>query len=154
LRHALSVPERVPSAHHHLHAVFDGVFLMSRGARILRDLYAIVILGASVYFGLTGADDILNTTTIGEQGVGVGATLYGVVAAVTLYGYWRKTGWLTGIALVWAILITATATLATIVYSPTFLSILTSFLAGGLIAASVYFACRSRSNDSPERSSD
>jgi hypothetical protein len=119
--------------------------MQSRGVRVLRDIYATLMLGAAVYFGLTGADDILNTTTIGERSVGVTATLYGIVAAIALYGYWRRTGWLTGIALVWAFLVTGTATLATIVYAPTLVGILSSFLATALITGSVYFACRSRS---------
>ena len=120
---------------------------MSRGVRILRDVYASAMLGAAVYFGLTGADDIVNTTTIGERTVGVLATLYGLLALVTLVGYWRTTGWLTGIALVWAVLVTATATLATAVYGPTLIGILSSFIATVLITATVYFACRSRTRD-------
>lgn len=123
---------------------------MSRGVQVLRDVYATILLGAAVYFGLTGADDILNTTTLGERSVGVTATLYGLAAAVTLYAYWRNAAWLTFIALVWAILITTTGTLAVIVYSPTLLGILATFVASALIAASGYLACRSRAKESAD----
>lgn len=118
-----------------------------RGLRVLRDIYATVMLGAAVYFGLTGADDILNTTTLGERSVGVTATLYGLAAAVALYAYWRRAPWLLAITLVWGSLITVTGTLATIVYEGGLVSAIAAFIASGLIAATVYFACRSRVRD-------
>ena len=120
---------------------------MSRVVRVLRDIYATVMLGAAVYFGLTGADDILNTTTLGERTVGVTSTLYGITAAITLYAYWRRATWLVGIALAWAVLLTVTGTLATIVYEGGLVGAIAAFLATALIAVSVVLACRSRLND-------
>jgi len=118
-----------------------------RGLRILRDVYVTVILLAAVYFGLTGADDILNTTTPGERTVGVTSTLYGVAATITLYAYWRRVAWLGTIALIWAILVTITATLATIVYDGGLVGGVAAFLATVLITATVYLPCRSRLKD-------
>ena len=119
-----------------------------RGLRVLRDIYATAVLGAAVYFGLTGADDILNTTTLGERSVGVTATLYGIAAAVALYAYWRRVRWLLAVTLVWGVLITVTGTLATIVYEGGAVGAIVALIASGLIAATVYFACRSRLKDS------
>lgn len=76
------------------------------------------------------------------------STLYGIATAITLYAYWRRAGWLLRMALVWAILIIVTGTLATIVYQGGLLGAIAAFLASALIAASVYFACRSRLKDS------
>ena len=121
---------------------------MSRGGPILRDVYATIVLGAAVYFGLTGADDILNTTTIWERSVGVTATLYGITSVIALYAYWRRATWLARIALAWAILVTLTATLATVVYEGSFVAITASLAITALITASVYFACRARLKDS------
>jgi hypothetical protein len=120
-----------------------------RGLRIVRDIYATVMLGAAVYFGLTGADDILNTTTLGERSVGVTATLYGIAAAVALYAYWRRARWLLAVTLVWGVLITVTGTLATIVYEGGLVGAIVALLVSGLIAASVYYACRSRLRETP-----
>ena len=119
-----------------------------RGLRVLRDIYATALLGAAVYFGLTGADDILNTTTLGERSVGITSTLYGIGAAVALYAYWRRAPWLLTVTLVWGILITVTGTLATIVYEGGVLGAIAALFVTVLIAASVYFACRSRLKDS------
>lgn len=121
---------------------------MSRGVQVLRDVYATIILGAAVYFGLTGADDILNTTTIAERSVGVTSTLYSIAAAITLYAYWRRARWLTPIALVWALLIILTATLATVVYDGTFVAITAAVIVTAILTTTVYLACRSRLKDS------
>lgn len=121
---------------------------MPRWVRGLRDVFVTIMLLAMVYLGITGADDILNTTNIGERSVGVSSTLYGISAAIALYAYWRRAGWLLRIVLVWGILITVTGTLATIVYDGGLLGAVGALIACGLIAAIGYFACRSRLKDS------
>lgn len=122
--------------------------MRTSGLRILRDVYVTLVLGAMVYVGITGADDILNTTTIGERTVGVTSTLYGITAAIALYAYWRRARWLLRITLVWAILIIITGTLATIVYDGGVVGSISAFFATVLIGAIVYFPCRSRLMDS------
>ena len=76
----------------------------------------VVLLLASVYFGLANADDIANTITIGQRLVGISAAAYGIVALFALYALWRRRLWLALCLTVWACLVALTGTLATAVY--------------------------------------
>lgn len=118
-----------------------------RAQRALRDIYVTVLLGGAMYVGPANADDILNTIALSQRTVGVTATLSGIVAAFTLYAYWRRRTWAVPISTLWAILVTFTAVLATIVYGGDLLSAVIAFLVAGLIAASMVLACRSRLKD-------
>ena len=85
---------------------------MARVAAVL----ATAILLASIFAGLTGAPDILNTATIPQRAVGLTAAGYGLLAPVVLFAMWRARAWVQWLALLWAALFVTRGTLATIVY--------------------------------------
>ena len=76
----------------------------------------VLVLAASVYLGLSNADDVLNTITVWQRLVGVTAATYGLTAIVALYAVWARRSWLVRCLLIWAILVVFTATLAAAAY--------------------------------------
>ena len=103
----------------------------------LATVVVIVVLLASVYFGLSNAKDILNTITVWQRLVGITATAYAITAVVALYALWRRRHWLARCLEVWAVLIVLTAALAAAVYGQTLWPTLLVTLVAALIVAPV-----------------
>jgi hypothetical protein len=76
----------------------------------------VLVLSASIYLGLSNADDVLNTITVWQRLVGITATTYGLTAIVALYAVWARRAWLVRALLIWAVLVVFTATLAAAAY--------------------------------------
>ena len=97
----------------------------------------IVVLLASVYFGLSNAKDIVNTITIWQRLVGVTASAYAVTAAAALYALWRQRHWLARCLEVWAVLVICTVVLAAVVYGQRLWPTILVTLVAALIVAPV-----------------
>ena len=110
----------------------------------LRHVTVVSVLALSVYIGFGNTDDITNTVTFWQRLVGVTATLYALLALVTLVAYWRRTRWL-GVALrVWALLVVLTSGLAALVYGATGGSGLAVLAASAGLPALVLWAAHGR----------
>ena len=102
---------------------------------------AIALLIATLFWSILAAAS-------GQPAVGSSADIGFLIYITTLQAALSTIfSLIVGIALAWAVLLTVTGTLATIVYEGGLVGAIAAFLATALIAVSVVLACRSRLND-------
>ncbi|MEO7521244.1 MAG: hypothetical protein ABIW79_05455 [Gemmatimonas sp.] len=75
-----------------------------------------VILLASMYGGMTGLPDLMNTAAMSKRAVGLTAVGQALLAPLVLLAMWRSKGRLQVVALLWAALFVARPLLEILVY--------------------------------------